>query len=344
MKQSKPRAGNRKRDRRSKLDARPPVRERARLGVAAGLAIAALALGFAAFRWRDDNESASELRAEARRLLASDRAGQAEALLERAAALEPGHGEAWVLWLETMRAEDRVEDANRVGMSAMNSVLGNDRLAVLRSLTVALLTQAPDDQARTVLERWVRADPQDFQARTALLRRIAANPRGGDPDQAERIAQLRGLLVEHPDEPQIRAALVESLGDAGLVDEGESVLSEWPEARRDARYHRLRGRWDLDYRRDPARAVAEFRLAIEELPHDWRTRSQLSHALFDLKDKAGADREAREAARQRVILEPITLRRRLESDLKQLQRPESARDLAELCRSVGLTELAEDWN
>ena len=50
------------------------------------------------------------------------------------------------------------------------------RPQLLRELTLAALTDLPDDLARNTLRRWIDADPGDVDAPVALLRRIGAEP------------------------------------------------------------------------------------------------------------------------------------------------------------------------
>ena len=54
-----------------------------------------------------------------------------------------------------------------------------------------------------------------------------------------------------------------SLADAGELDRGRAVLDAWPESDRDARYWRLRGRWELEYEHRPEQAANAFQTALE---------------------------------------------------------------------------------
>ena len=60
------------------------------------------------------------------------------------------------------------------------------------------------------------------------------------------------------------------------------------------RKHNIR-RWQLDYEGRPDEALAAFRRALEELPHDWRTRYRLARAL----EAVGRRDEARAPATHR---------------------------------------------
>jgi tetratricopeptide (TPR) repeat protein len=176
-----------------------------------------------------------------------------------------------------------------------------------------------------------------------LLSRIATQPRGGDPDRSSRMATLSSLLEQHPDHLAAREALVTSLADAGEFDRGREVLDHWPAHSRDARYHRLRGRWDLDYDHKPDEAIDAFRRALIDQPHDWRTHYRLSRTLSTLGQTDEARREADKVARLRESLEPANLGHRLATDFEHLDDPKSRLDLAALCASVGLDRLAEAW-
>ncbi|MBX6314928.1 MAG: hypothetical protein IRY99_18725, partial [Isosphaeraceae bacterium] len=280
---------------------------------------------------------------EARAALALDRAAQAEQALRRATALAPADPEPWRLWLELLRVEDRTLDAQRIGWSAYAAVPPSARREVLRALTLALLADVPEEHARMRLARWAEADPDDLDARVALLRRIAAAPRGGDPEAADRIAILTTLLRCDPSHSGAREALVSELAAAGEIDRGRAVLDAWPEATRDARYDRLRGRWDLDYDHHPDRAVVTFRRALAALPHDGRTHAALARALQALDRPDEARHAAEEVARLRETLDPAALGRRLEADFTHLEDPRSRLDLADLCARAGLARLAAAW-
>ncbi len=279
--------------------------------------------------------------AEARACLKLDRAAQAERALRRAVDAGPTDPEAWRLWLELLRVEGRMAEAHRLGWAAYAAVRPASRREVLRGLTLALLADLPDDLARATLGRWVVADPGDVEARVARLARLAAEPRSGD--RADRIATLTALLDADPLAVSAREALVVALADAGEPDRGRLILDAWPDGLRDARYWRLRGRWELDYDRQPARAVASFGLALAELPHDWKTHYRLARALQVSGRPAEARRAASAVARIREALDPATLGPRLRADLDRLDDPSSLLDLARLCELAGLDRLADAW-
>ncbi len=298
-------------------------------------------------RWRALNATEAARGAthlgEARACLALGRAAQAERSLRRAIAVEPANPEHWRLLLQILWVEDRPLEAQQLGWEAQARVPPESRRDLLRELTLALLTDLPDEWVRTRLQRWIEADAGDVDARVALLQRIAAQPRAADPDRAVRLAELEALLADHPDHLGVREALVTSLADAGEPDRGRTVLDGWPPAHRDARYWRLLGRWALEYDHQPEQAVAALRHALADLPQDWRSWSRLARALRIL----GRDGEALQAAetvgRIREVLDPRTLGPRLDADVNHLDDPAALRDLAELCQRVGLTHLADAW-
>ena len=121
------------------------------------------------------------------------------------------------------------------------------------------------------------------------------------------------------------------------------MLDAWPEPLRDARYWRLRGRWDLDYDHHPARAVEAFTRALTDLPHDWKTRVRLARALHALGRETASKQEADAVARTREALDPSTLGPRLSADLARLDAPSALLDLSDLCACAGLTRLADAW-
>jgi Flp pilus assembly protein TadD len=283
--------------------------------------------------------------AEARAALSLGRAAQAERSLRRAIAADPADPEPLRLLLEILRVEDRTFDARQAAWESYDDLPAESRREVLRDLTLALLADMPDESARTVLKRWIDADPSDIDARVALLQRIAAQPRADDPDRSARLDELETMVAEHPDHPGAREALVTALADAGEPDRGRAVLDAWPgpESDRDARYWRLRGRWELEYDRHPDRAESAFRRVLEAFPQDWRSWFGLSRALTRLGRADDARRAAEAVGRIREVLEPSSFVPRLDDDFQHLDEPRSLRDLADLADHVGLSRLAGAW-
>ena len=303
--------------------------------------------------WRAVNATprarASSHLAEARAALALGRPGEAEDSLIRAIALDPSNPEPWRLRLELLRIEDDPLGAQEVGWLAYHAVSPDERRAILRELTLALLADLPDDLARRILSRWADASTTavDLDARVALLQRVAAMPRSGDPARAEHAEELTTMLKAQPGNAVIREALVIALADIGEPDRGRTFLDSWPESTRDARYWRLRGRWDLEYDHQYEAAVNAFRKALIDLPHDWKTRIRLARALQNLGLEPEARAEAETVSRLRELLDPATLGPRLAADLDTTRNhendPKTAADLADLCTRAGLTRLAQAW-
>ncbi len=297
--------------------------------------------------WRDLNRTgavtARTLLAEARAGLDLDRAADARRALGRATEVDPADPEAWRSRLDLLRVLDRPAEAIALGRAALRSVGPVGRRGLLASLTLALLAEPPDDEARDRLNRWIAADPDDLDARVALLARIAADPHPGDPDRGSRIADLAAILGRDPGHVPAREALAVALADAGETDRGRLVLDAWPAGARDARYDRLRGRWDLDFDRRPDRAAGSYRRALADLPHDWKSHYGLARALRAIGRVDEARHEAVAVARLRERLEPAALGPRLAADLGRLDDPRALADLADLCESAGLTIPADAW-
>ncbi len=282
---------------------------------------------------------------EARACLALGRAAQAERSLRRAVAADPADPEPWKLLLKILRVEDRTREAQSLGWEAYDRVLPEARRALLKELTLALLADLPDELVRTTLNRWIDADAGDIDARVAWLQRIAAQPRAADPGRDSRLAELEAIVAAHPDHIGAREALATALADAGEPDRGRLVLDGWPgaETARDARYWRLRGRWDLEYDHRPERAVDACRKAVAELPQDWRSWSRLARALRSLGRDAEALQAAETVGRIREVLDPMTLGPRLDAAFTHRDDPAALRDLAGLAGRAGLARLADAW-
>ena len=297
--------------------------------------------------WKECNRageaSAGTWLAEARADLEMDRSAAADHAFAKALEAKPSLVEAWRGRLDRLRVLDRPLEALRLGRLAEAAVDADARPAILATTTLAALAELPDDEARARLDRWIAADPTDLDARVARLARIAANVHPGDPDRASRIAELAEILGREPEHVAAREALVVALGDAGEVDRGRVTLDAWPEAVRDARYDRLRGRWDLDYDRNPARAAGSFAKVLVELPHDWKSHYGLARAGRALGRDAEARAEADAVARLLERLAPVALGPRLVDDLAKLDDPAARLDLAGLCDGVGLAGLAQSW-
>ena len=245
--------------------------------------------------------------------------------------------------LQILRVEDRASEAQQIGWKAYDQVSPEARRELLYELTSALLAELPDELVRTTLGRWVDADNSDIDAEVALWQRITAQPRAADPDRSAVLTALETLLANHPDHVGAREALVTALANAGEPDRGRAVLNEWPESSRDARYWRLRGRWELEYDHRPDQATTAFQTALVELPHDWRSWYRLARALRILNRDSESRRAAETESRIREVLDPLVLEPRLDTAFHHLDDLAALRDLAMLCQQAGLTRLANAW-
>ncbi|GIW85910.1 MAG: hypothetical protein KatS3mg108_0234 [Isosphaeraceae bacterium] len=284
-------------------------------------------------------------RAEARAALALGRAAHAERALDQACRLDPANPEPWLIRLERLRMLGRPFEAMALGQAAVRAVPPSARQPILRAWTLAILADPPDDLARATLARWIAADPNDLDALAALDRRYAEYPQASDPPRADRIARLQNALLQNPSHLPTREALAITLAETGQPQLGRSILNDWPPSQRNALYDRLDGRWALDYENNPAHAVDALRRALAALPTDRRSRYRLARALqaTGLTDAARA--EAQLLARLYETLEPVRLTQRLDNALADNPiPPHTARDLAHLCRSVGLDQLASLWD
>lgn len=280
---------------------------------------------------------------EARTWLAAGYAARAERALSAATAAHPARLEPWLLWLELLRLENRPLEAQRVGWRAYDAVPKDVRRPVLKALTLALLVDTPEEIGRKTLLRWAAVDVADADARVALLRRFADDPRLGDPDRYARVDELSVLLRSVPKHVGTREALILDMLEGGDERQAYALLDDWPEDGRDARYHRLVGRRELEFNRRPERAIAPYQKALAELPIDWKTQYGLARAFR----AARRDDEGRAAAeivtRLRELLDPESLGPRIDKALAKLDEPASRADLADLCERVGLDRLARAW-
>ena len=280
---------------------------------------------------------------EARACLALGRAMQAERSLRKSIEADPRDPEAWRLLLEILRVEDRTLEASHIGWEAYEKVRPEERRLLLRELTFSLLADLPDERVRTYLHRWIDADGDDLDARIALLQRIAVLPRATDPDRASILTDLESIVVSHPDHITAREVLVTALADAGEPQRGRSLLDDWPATARDARYWRLRGRWDLEYDNRPAEAAVALRTALMELPQDWRTWYRLARVLRVLGREAESREAAETVSRIREVLDPLTLGPRLALAVDHLDDTATLKDLATLAGRAGLARLEQAW-
>jgi tetratricopeptide (TPR) repeat protein len=297
--------------------------------------------------WRAINATGSANSAthlsEARACLALGRAAQAEQSLQRAIAVEPSNLAPWRILLKILRVEDRILETEQMGWKAYDKVHPNERPVLLRELTLSLLADLPDETLRSTLKRWIEADRSDVNAQVALWQRIAVSPRAADPDRPTVLTALDSLVSNHPNHIGAREALVLALADAGEPERGRILLDEWPQAIRDARYWRLRGRWNLEYDQQPEQAIAAFQTALVAFPQDWRSWYRLARAQRMLGRNDDGRRAAESVARIREILDPLTLGPRLDAAVNNLTAPDSLQDLAILCERAGLKRLADAW-
>jgi tetratricopeptide (TPR) repeat protein len=280
---------------------------------------------------------------EARAAIALGRAAQAETSLRRATAADASDPVPWRLLLKILRVEDRGLEAEQIGWAAYAKLRPSDRPELLRELTLSLLADLPDEVVRTTLKRWIDADPADLEAQIALWRRIAASPRAADPDRPALLAALESLLKSHPDHVGAREALIAALADTGDQKRGRVLLDSWPQASRDARYWRLRGRWDLEYDHRSVDAVTAFQTALNAFPHDWRSWYRLSRALRMLGRDTDSHQAAESVSRIRELLDPLSLGPRLDAAINHLDDATALNDLASLCDRTGLHRLADAW-
>ena len=234
-------------------------------------------------------------------------------------------------------------EAQHLAWEAYNHLGVDAQRELLRTLTLGLLADLPDEQVRTTLHRWTDADQTDVDAQTALWHRITLQPRAVDPNRLTVLAALEALLTKHPAHINAREALITALGDFGEPDRGRILLDTWPEAMRDARYWRLRGRWDLEYDHHPQDAVTAIQIAIADLPQDWRSWYRLARAFHILGRDSESQRAAETVSRIREVLDPLALEPRLHVAFDHLDDPTALRDLAALCNRAGLIRLAEAW-
>jgi tetratricopeptide (TPR) repeat protein len=280
---------------------------------------------------------------EARACLALGQASQAEVALQRSISADPANLEPWRLLLEILRVEDRTLEVLQAGWKAYENVQVEGRRALLREMTLGVLADLPDDLVRTTLRRWIDADDDDLDARIALLHRITIQPRDADPDRLTLLSELESIVARFPNQISAREVLVTAQADSGEPERGRVLLEDWPIDSRDARYWRLRGRWDLEYDHRPGDAVIAFRKALSELPQDWRSWYRLARALHVLGREDESTQAAEVVSRIREALDPLVLGPRLDAAFDHLDRPSALTDLDKLCSRLGLLQLGQAW-
>ena len=247
-----------------------------------------------AYNQTDAHADAGSLLQEARAALALNQVVPARLALQHATRREPADPRSWLLLLELLRLEDRPLEALQLGEKALAAVPARRSIEILRAITLAVLAEIPEAEARKALSARIKTNPADLDAQAAYFRRVAVNPRADDPPRPERMTRLEELLAQAPEHVGLREALVNELADAGEPDRGRQALDAWPSHARDARFQRLQGRWALEYDNDPELAIDNLRQALAQLPHDGPTRYRLARAL----NLAGRLDEARMEAKR----------------------------------------------
>ena len=255
--------------------------------------------------------------------------------LRKAIGADPSDPDPWRLLLQILRVENRTLETVHLAWEGYEQVPPEARQVLLRELTLSLLADLPDERIRTRLQRWVETDSTDVNAQIALLQRIAAQPRAADADRASLLTSLETLLAEHPNQINAREVLVTALADAGEPERGRALLDSWPESVRDARYWRLRGRWELEYNHQPDQAVAAFQIALAEFPHDWRSWYRLARALHILGREVESRQAAETVSRIREVLDPLILGPRLDAAFDHLKDPIALHDLGRFVIVLG---------
>jgi putative thioredoxin len=162
-----------------------------------------------------------ELRAEAAK---AEDAGQAEALLLEALALDPGHVEATLDLAERLIARNALDDAQ----SRLNGVATAERTERHAALVkrIELARHRPQGDARTLAAR-IAANPRDFEARFALaaLHAYAGDFHAAFDELLEVV--MRDKAEGRPEREKARAQLVEWFAvcpDAEAVSRGRRYL------------------------------------------------------------------------------------------------------------------------
>ncbi|MGC8639105.1 MAG: hypothetical protein ACP5XB_04420 [Isosphaeraceae bacterium] len=257
--------------------------------------------------------------------------------------MDPTNAEAWLLLLKILRVEGRLSSEADTGWTALNHVVPEMRFQILRELTLAALTDIPDNIARNILKRWMEADPRDLDARVAYLRQLEVEARADDPDREMRLAELSKLLSSHPKCIEVREVLLTALADAGEAEVGRRILEGWLPSNRDSRYWRLQGRWALEYDRRPEYAISALRTALMDLPQDWRSHYRLARALKMVGCVEEARREVEIVRRLQELLDPTFLEPKLKASFTHLNDPRALQGLVEVCTRAGLSRLANAW-
>ncbi len=162
-----------------------------------------------------------ELRAEAAK---AEDAGQAEALLLEALALDPGHVEATLDLAERLIARNALDDAQ----SRLNGVATAERTERHAALVkrIELARHRPQGDARALAAR-IAANPRDFEARFALaaLHAYAGDFHAAFDELLEVV--MRDKAEGRPEREKARAQLVEWFAvcpDAEAVSRGRRYL------------------------------------------------------------------------------------------------------------------------
>lgn len=149
-----------------------------------------------------------------------ERGCEAIAALERAIALAPEHGEAW-LNLALLRLEHGALGQAEIALGRAEALL-SDSPRVLAAQGALAQAQGNGLQARTYLTKALALEPTDIGARLRLAKAL-----GQQGDYAAALAELGS--ADHPELATTRADL---LADAGRVEEAvaayRNVVRHWP--------------------------------------------------------------------------------------------------------------------
>jgi len=244
--------------------------------------------------------------------------------------------------IEIYATQERWEEAREMAWSCLDRVAPDQRINVLFMLLRTRVQRVAAEARAPKLRRFVAADPRDIDSRLALARVEAAL---GNAEEAER--QLTIALEQEPSNVEAWRDRLSTLYERGDMKTLSEAVAKLPKgAVHDGEIWKFRG-YAGRSAGDLEDALNSFQRALELRPFDEQIYYQLALAQRQLGRRAEAEKNL---ARYKEIGEARTkILPAYEAFSNAYSAPsrdpaqiaEASRRLAEICRTLGWSRLAE---